>query len=111
ITIDDSGLDDGPASGGGEWQWLPSKPDSQLDIDILAGYLSTADVTITTGTSGNQDGDVIFNAGRYLESGDPTGYSLTVEAERNIEFTTGDGIKFTGDGDVKLYAGGHITSV
>ncbi|GAJ15572.1 unnamed protein product, partial [marine sediment metagenome] len=34
----------------------------------------------------------------------------TVEAARNIEFTTGDGINFEGDGDVKLYAGGHIIS-
>jgi len=112
LTIVDSVPE--PEDGGftgpnGEWQ--PGSTSSQLDIDILEGYLSLADLTLSTlGTDGSEDGDIIFDADRYLESGDPTGYSLTIEAARNIEFTTSDGINFVGDGDVKLYAGGHIIS-
>ncbi len=118
LTIVDSVPE--PEDGGftgpnGEWQ--PGDTSSQLDIDILEGYLSLADVTLSTlGTVGPEEGDIIFDADRYLNSrtdasGAPAGYSFTVEAARNIEFTAGDGINFVGDGDVKLYAEGHITSV
>jgi len=98
----------------GTWKPINTTSVSQLDIDVLEGYLGSADVTLSTLDTPDVDGqfgDIIFDADRYLESGDPTGYALTVEAARHIEFTAGDGIKFQGDSEVKLYAGGHITSV
>jgi filamentous hemagglutinin family protein len=115
IIIDDSGLNQGSL---GDNQWEPSGDDSRLDIDVLEDYLGNADVTITTGTLGEQHGDVIFDADRNLTSGidpfgDPTDFSFTIKAGRHIEFTADDGINFEGGGDVRLFAGpsGHITSV
>lgn len=114
IIIDDSGLDNGIWTGG---QWEPAGEASRLGIDILEAALDSADVIIsTTGDGqGTEDGDVTFNAGRFLESGtnsqSPSNSSLTVEAAGDIKFEAGNGINFTGDGDVKLYAGGSITSV
>ncbi|MHC4123474.1 MAG: two-partner secretion domain-containing protein, partial [Planctomycetota bacterium] len=84
IIIDDSGLDNGTWTGS---QWDPAGDDSRLDIDILEGYLDSADVTISTEGDGQgiQGGDVTFDAERFLESGtndqNPSNSSLTVIAD------------------------------
>ncbi|MHC4500112.1 MAG: Ig-like domain-containing protein, partial [Planctomycetota bacterium] len=105
--------EDGGFTGpGGEWQ--PSGTGSELDIDILEGYLGLADVTLSTvGTVGPEDGDIIFDADRYLYTAGGVDNSLIVRAERNIEFTADDGINFEGNGHVELYAGpeGSVTTV
>ncbi|MHC4596165.1 MAG: two-partner secretion domain-containing protein, partial [Planctomycetota bacterium] len=119
IVDSDTANGDVAESPTGTWKPIDEASVSELDIDTLEGYLSIADVTLSTldtPDAEGQNGDVIFGAGRPLTSGvdefdDPADNSLIVEAARHIEFTTGDGIAFQGDGDVKLYAGGHITSL
>jgi len=96
----------------GEWQ--PSGTGSELDIDILEDYLGLSNVTLSTvGTVGDEDGDIIFDADRYVHTSVGVDNSLIVKAARNIEFTRYDGITFEGNGHVELYAGpeGSVTSV
>ncbi|MHC4498600.1 MAG: Ig-like domain-containing protein, partial [Planctomycetota bacterium] len=98
--------------------WTPVTTGAYLGIDTLEGYLGSANVTLKTeGTEGPEEGDVIFNAGRYLNSGvdggDPTDNSLFVYAAEDILFMADNGIEFEGNGHVELYAGpeGSVTSV
>ncbi|HUT28296.1 MAG TPA: Ig-like domain-containing protein [Sedimentisphaerales bacterium] len=93
--------------------------DTQLGIDKLEEFLGSANVMLRTeGTAGPDDGDIIFNADRYLNSGvdqfnKVTDNSLFVYAAEDIRFMAGNGIEFSGNGDVELYAGpeGSVTSV
>ncbi|MHC4707152.1 MAG: two-partner secretion domain-containing protein, partial [Planctomycetota bacterium] len=98
--------------------WEPTDTPSQLGIETLEGYLGAADVTLSTiGTTGPEDGDIIFNADRYLTSGvdqfgDPADNTLIVDAAGDIIFEADNGINFAGDGHVQLYAPlGSVTSV
>jgi len=89
---------------------------SELDIDTLEDHLRRANVTLSTlgaSDSEGQNGDVVFDADRYLHTGVGVDHSLIVKAERNITFTANDGITFEGNGHVELYAGpeGSVTSI
>ncbi len=109
-------------AGASQWTgslWEPSSTVSQLGIETLEEYLGLANVTLSTvGTVGPDDGDITFNADRYLNSGvdalgDPADVSLIVKAADDIIFNAGNGINFKGDGHIELYAGpeGSVTSV
>jgi len=93
-------VEDGGMTGN---QWDPAGDSSQLDIDILEGFLDSSDVTISTegdGLGTTQAGNVIFNAHDDLEDGvgGGSGNSLTVNADGAIRFKSGSGINFTGAG-------------
>ena len=84
--------------------WEPIGTSSTLGIVTLEGYLNSGNVTLSTlGTVGDEDGDIIFDAGRYLTSN--SNNSLFVKAADDIQFLAGNGINFTGNGGVELYAG------
>ena len=96
--------------------WKPSSSSSKLGIDTLETFLDSSNVTLSTlGTDGLEEGDITFNAGRYLHSGSylqdgsdasgPTDNSLIVRAYDDIIFNADNGIDFAGDGHVELYAG------
>ncbi|MHC4157626.1 MAG: two-partner secretion domain-containing protein, partial [Planctomycetota bacterium] len=93
---------DGDFTGaGGEWE--PSQENSELDIDILEGFLGTADVTLSTEEvpyQFTQNGDISFDAGRFVTSS--SGHDLTVVAAGDIIFNPGNGIDFDAGGGVSL---------
>ncbi|MHC4187128.1 MAG: hypothetical protein ACYSRQ_02945, partial [Planctomycetota bacterium] len=102
--------------------WEPIDIPSILGIDTLEEYLGIGDVTLSTlGTIGDgnpEPGDIIFDADRYLRSGedifgDPADNSLFVYSAGSIIFEAGNGIVFTGNGGVELFASplGSVTSV
>ncbi|MHC4265018.1 MAG: filamentous hemagglutinin N-terminal domain-containing protein, partial [Planctomycetota bacterium] len=98
--------------------WEPIDTPSTLGIDTLEEYLGASNVTLTTiGTVGPEDGDIIFDADRYLRSGvdefdDFTDNSLFVDAVGDIIFEAGNGIFFVGNGAVELFTPtGSVTSV
>ncbi len=92
--------------------WEPTDPCSvsQLDIDDLETYLGLGNVTLSTvGTIGPDDGDITFNADRYVMSGsdakkNPVDSSLTVNSAHDIIFRAGNGIDFDGGGSITLTA-------
>ena len=110
ITIKSTTVEDGSISGD---EWTPSGTDSVLSIDALEGYLDIQNVTISTGTDGDQSGYVLFNAARDLHDGtvavspDGSGNSLTVNADGSILLRSG--IHFDAGGDVTLNSGSDVT--
>ncbi|HEG42432.1 MAG TPA: filamentous hemagglutinin N-terminal domain-containing protein, partial [Phycisphaerales bacterium] len=105
IIIND--VDDQEHGGMSGGVWSPGWQDAQLDIDVLEGYLESADVTISTDTGvvGTQTGQVLFLAGRDVTS---TDNSLTVNADGAIRMASSSGIDFSGNGSVTLNAGDYI---
>ncbi|HUT45670.1 MAG TPA: Ig-like domain-containing protein, partial [Sedimentisphaerales bacterium] len=115
LWIVDSDTANGDVTEDPEGTWKPTNDASvsELDIDILEDYLGLANVTLSTvGTVGNEEGNIIFDADRYVHTAVGVDNSLFVKAAGNIEFTENDGIKFEGNGHVELYAGpkGSVTT-
>ncbi|MEA1648103.1 MBG domain-containing protein [Nitrospirillum sp. BR 11164] len=80
--------------------FTPTGASSVINTTTLQNALSTADVTITTGTIGSQAGDItIANNVTWSAS-----HSLTLSAYRNIVFNGGTLSHTAGSGDVTLRA-------
>ncbi|MDZ5649759.1 beta strand repeat-containing protein [Nitrospirillum sp. BR 11828] len=80
--------------------FTPTGASSVINTTTLQNALSTADVTITTGTIGSQAGDItIANNVTWSAS-----HSLTLSAYRNIVFNGGTLSHTAGSGDVSLRA-------
>ena len=96
-----------PVSPGTPIALTPSAEDSVISTSTLESDLALANVTVTTGTTGSQHGDITVASSVTWASGS----NLTLSAHRNITVEDGVSISATGGGNLVLQADAIGTGV
>jgi len=84
----------------GDTTLIPTSDNSVLSVSTLQSALALGNVTVTTGSSGSQTGDIEVSSNISWSNGS----ALTLSAYRNITVDTGTTISNTGSGNLSLRA-------